>query len=120
MVGVETEEMEGLKTPERATPWPGAVLLHRIRPERDEKRFYFIAIGPALFDPLAVIRVWGRIGGHQRGMVTPCASPAEAQALATRLVRLRLRRGYQVVQGEIALDPARLDLPDLEKEGIPL
>jgi predicted DNA-binding WGR domain protein len=103
----------------RATSWPGAVLLHRIRPERDEKRFYFIAIGPALFDPLAVIRVWGRIGGHQRALLTPCASTADAQTLAVRLVRRRLRHGYHLVQGEAAFDQMQLGPQELKKQRMP-
>lgn len=97
----------------------GAVLLHRIRPEQNERRFYFIAIGPALFDPLAVVRIWGRIGGHQRALVTPCASTADAQTLAARLVRRRLRHGYHLVQGEAAFDQMQLGPQELKKQRMP-
>ncbi len=58
-------------------------------------------VGPSLFDPYAVVRVWGRIGGHQRAMITPCQSSVEACTLAARLIRRRLKHGYQLVQGEL-------------------
>jgi predicted DNA-binding WGR domain protein len=77
------------------------MLLHRINPQQNEFRFYLLIVGPSLLDPYAVLRLWGRLGGHQRGMVTPCASSEEAQKLARRLARRRLRRGYTVVCGEI-------------------
>jgi predicted DNA-binding WGR domain protein len=74
------------------------MLLHRINPEKNEARFYLVEAGPSLVDPYAVIRLWGRIGGHQRGMVTPCASAAEAEALTRRLVRRKIKRGYILVK----------------------
>ncbi len=74
-----------------------SVLLHRVNPEKNASRFYLVEVGPSLLDPYSVMRVWGRIGGHQRSMVSPCASAEEAQALADRLVRRRIKRGYWVV-----------------------
>ena len=76
-----------------------STLLHRIDPARNEARFYFVSIGPALFDPHAVIRIWGRIGGYQRLLVTPCQTSTEARKLAKRLVQRRLKRGYKLIQG---------------------
>ncbi len=73
------------------------VLLHRINVQKNEARFYLVSVGPSLLDAYAVMRVWGRIGGHQRSMVSPCASMEEAQTLADRLVRRRIKRGYWVV-----------------------
>jgi predicted DNA-binding WGR domain protein len=74
-----------------------AVLFHRIHPEKNEARFYLLLVQSSLLDEYAVLRVWGRLGGPQRQMATPCASAEEAQILARRLIRLRLRHGYQVV-----------------------
>ncbi len=73
------------------------VLLHRVNPERNESRFYLVQVGPSLLDRYAVLRIWGRIGGHQHHLVTPCASPEAAAQLADRLVQRRLKRGYQIV-----------------------
>lgn len=82
-------------------------LLHRLNPARNEARFYLITTGPALFDPYAVTRFWGQIGGQQRHMVTPCESLAEAQQLARRLMQRKLRRGYHRVPlaGQVLCDP---------------
>ena len=88
-----------VRSARQPTDWNEAALLHRVNPEKDEARFYFVSIGPALFDPYAVIRVWGRIGGFQRMLITPCQTPLEARKLATRLVQRRLKRGYRLIQG---------------------
>ncbi len=74
-----------------------SVLLHRVNLEKNASRFYLVEVGPSLLDPYSVKRVWGRMGGHQRSMVSPCASAEEAQALADRLVRRRIGRGYSIV-----------------------
>ncbi|MCB0164260.1 MAG: WGR domain-containing protein [Anaerolineae bacterium] len=74
-------------------------MLHRVNPEENEARFYFVSVGPALFDPYALIRMWGRIGGYQRMLITPCQTPLEARKLATKLVQRRLSRGYELIQG---------------------
>jgi predicted DNA-binding WGR domain protein len=74
-----------------------SVLLHRVDREKNEQRFYLVSVGPSLLDAYSVLRMWGRIGGHQRSKVSPCASAEEAQPLADRLVRRRIRRGYWIV-----------------------
>ncbi len=63
------------------------ILLHRINPEKNEARFYLVEVGPSMLDLYAVIRLWGRIGGPQRLLITPCRSAEEAEALAGKLVR---------------------------------
>jgi predicted DNA-binding WGR domain protein len=73
-------------------------LLHRVNQERNEARFYLVIVGASLLDEHAVMRVWGRIGGYQRAMVTPCASAEEAEKLAGRLIRKRMRHGYSIVE----------------------
>lgn len=77
-----------------------SILLHRINPARNEYRFYLLSAGPSLLDECAVTRMWGRIGGRQRGMVTPCNSAETADKLFNRLLKLRLRRGYQIINGD--------------------
>jgi predicted DNA-binding WGR domain protein len=83
-------------------------LFHRINPAKNEKRFYYLEVGSTLFDRYAVIRVWGRIGGHRRQMVTPCASAEEAQVVVGRLIRRRLRRGYRLVDPPQLVDPGEI------------
>lgn len=76
------------------------MLLHRINPSQNEFRFYLVVTGPSLFDPYAVIRVWGRIGGHQREMITSCASAEEAERLAGQLIQRKMKRGYVPIKDE--------------------
>lgn len=76
---------------------PTKIFLHRINPAKNEARFYLVEATPTLLDPYAVIRVWGRIGGAQRHKINPCRSAAEAEELAERLVRRKIKRGYKVV-----------------------
>jgi predicted DNA-binding WGR domain protein len=76
-------------------------LLHRVDGET-MKRFYLVTTGPSLLEPYAVLRFWGRMGGFQREMVTPCASPEESVRLARQLIRKRLRRGYRIVGEQIS------------------
>jgi len=71
-------------------------LLHRINPDKNERRFYLVQVGRSTVDSYAVLRIWGRIGGAQRGMVSPCDSAESAQALADKLIRQRLRHGYKI------------------------
>ena len=73
-------------------------LLYRINPEQNERRYYLVFTGPALLEPHAVTRFWGRIGGQQRGMVTPCQSDEEAEQLARQLVGKRVKRGYKLIE----------------------
>jgi hypothetical protein len=40
------------------------MLFHKINPEENERRFYYLEVGSSLVDEHAVLRVWGRIGGH--------------------------------------------------------
>ena len=78
-----------------------AILLYRLNPDQNEKRFYWIQISPSLLDPWAVIRIWGRIGESQRILVTPCADEHAAIALGQRLLKKRLNRGYTIQKGSL-------------------
>lgn len=71
-----------------------ATLLHLINPEKNQKRFYLVMIGPTLVDPFAVTRWWGRIDGHSREMITPCESEREAEEVAKKLVEKKIKKGY--------------------------
>lgn len=67
----------------------------RIRPERNEWRWYGIAWGPMLFGSWGVVLSWGRLGSSgRRRKVLEFASAEEAMGAADAQVRRRLRRGY--------------------------
>src|SRR3954451_2519276 len=69
--------------------------LVRIRPERNEWRFYRLAIWPDLFGRALLVRQWGRIGteGHRR--LDPYPDYGAALNALSTLLRAKRRRGYQ-------------------------
>ena len=69
--------------------------LIRVDLERRMDRRYSVAVQPTLLDPLAVVCVWGsRRGSYQRARAYPVPTPDEAQKLAGKIVRAKVRRGY--------------------------
>ena len=77
--------------------------LERIRPERNERRFYAVYWQETLLGP-AVVRVHGRKGVWAR-VLAPVFFPDldAAQPYIERLIRRRVRRGYRLTEH---LDPA--------------
>jgi predicted DNA-binding WGR domain protein len=75
--------------------FPEVVVLTRVRPELNERRFYRLEIQPDLFGRAVLVRRWGRIGtsGRQRLDHHPDAGAA-LNALA-QLARSKRRRGYR-------------------------
>jgi predicted DNA-binding WGR domain protein len=96
------------------TEQPVFVLLQRINVAKNEARFYLVTTGPSLLDPHAVFRTWGRMGGFQRSMITPCATAVEAERVAGKFIRRRLKRGYHLAQGAL---PEGVVLPQSEDAG---
>ena len=79
-------------------PEPNLVLLHRVNPKHNEARYYLVQVGPTFFEPHAVLRVWGRIGGGQRRRLSTFATQREAVRFAQSLIRRRQQHGYQLIQ----------------------
>jgi predicted DNA-binding WGR domain protein len=68
----------------------------RVRPEKNEHRWYTVAWGPTLFGEWGVCLSWGRLGTNQyQQRILTFASPKEAQAEVERQVARRLKRGYE-------------------------
>ena len=82
-------------------PTPQSWLFTRIDPDDNLRRFYYIALQPALLDrpgQWSVLRVYGRIGGGQQEMAPRAFEDwASARAYAEKLVAARVRRGYVLV-----------------------
>jgi predicted DNA-binding WGR domain protein len=76
----------------------GYALFEKVSRERNEDRYYYLAWQPTLVDEGAVVRLWGRKGETQQTRATPFGSLAEAWPLLRRLMRLRLRHGYRLVE----------------------
>ncbi len=70
--------------------------LERIRPEKNEYRFYAIYFMPTLLGP-AVVRIHGRKGAWAR-VLPPVFFPSlrAAEPYVRHLMRRRLLRGYRV------------------------
>lgn len=79
-------------------------LLHRIEPEINARRYYYIGLGQTLLDSrdtVSVYRIYGRIGGAQHH-TPPKQFHDTDQALAyvQKLINHRLHRGYTLVSGD--------------------
>ncbi|EYD72675.1 WGR domain-containing protein [Limimaricola hongkongensis] len=68
--------------------------LEKIDARRNCYRFYEISVEADLFAQAALVVRWGRIGGRGRVRIAGSGSVREAQDLATRLLKLRLKHGY--------------------------
>ena len=73
--------------------FPETVALTRIWPDRNEWRFYRMAVWPDLFGRALLARQWGRIGTQGRVRLDP--HPGAAVNALAQLARAKRRRGYQ-------------------------
>jgi predicted DNA-binding WGR domain protein len=69
-----------------------------IDPAKNRHRFYMISWRKAFWDGGAVVRSWGRVAGKGRELVTFYPDRASAQNTIERMVKRRIRRGYQVME----------------------
>ncbi|GAC1486276.1 MAG: hypothetical protein NVS2B11_12080 [Acetobacteraceae bacterium] len=72
-----------------------AASLVRIRPERNEWRFYRLEVWPDLFGRALLVRHWGRLGTAGRRRLDPHPDPGAALNALARLARTKRRRGYR-------------------------
>ena len=71
--------------------------LHRRDPARSMFRFYRLRVVFDLWGGVALLREWGRIGSPGRVRLDPHTDEGAALAAARRLLKAKLRRGYQAV-----------------------
>ena len=69
--------------------------LIRVRPERNEFRYYRMAVWPDLFGRALLARHWGRLGTQGRLRLDPHPDPGAALNALAALARQKRRRGYQ-------------------------
>lgn len=72
-----------------------AASLIRVRPERNEFRFYRLEVWPDLFGRALLVRHWGRIGAEGRRRLDPHPDPGAAINALAGLACQKCRRGYQ-------------------------
>ncbi len=75
--------------------FPENVALTRVRPDRNEARFYRLEIWPDLFGRTLLVRQWGRIGTSGRQRLDPHPDAGTALDALARLARSKRRRGYR-------------------------
>jgi len=79
------------------TLYPFQLYCQRIDRPRNVARYYQLSIQPTLFNEVAVVRHWGRIGmkgGHMRELF---ANEREAARHFLELARQKKKRGYRPV-----------------------
>ncbi len=81
-------------------PFTSYVHLVSIDPAENRYRFYRLQWHPTLWDDVALICVWGRIGTLGQVQVQHTARTPEAEGVAARILRLRLRHGYQLADSQ--------------------
>jgi predicted DNA-binding WGR domain protein len=76
--------------------FPETIAMTRIRPDKNERRFYRMEVRPDLFGRTVLIRQWGRIGTFRRQRLDHYPDiGAAVNALAER-AKAKQRRGYSV------------------------
>jgi predicted DNA-binding WGR domain protein len=71
--------------------------LRRIRPYKNERRFYRMEVTVDLFGTILLTRNWGRIGTDGRWRFHVFADAESAKAELVRLAVSKRRRGYREV-----------------------
>ncbi len=70
------------------------VLLTRVDPSCNMRRFYSVALAVSLFGETGVVRQWGRIGTEGQSRTDWYEGSGPAEAARQRLLSQKRRRGY--------------------------
>lgn len=76
---------------------PDAVLLHRIDPGANMRRYYSVRLAPDLFGGWALVREWGRIGRSCSRRIELFEDEGRAQDRLLDLRRAKTSRGYVTI-----------------------
>ena len=80
--------------PPDQSPDPAPVLLTRVDPSCNMRRFCSVALVVSLFGECGVVRQWGRIGTSGQVRTDWYGEAPEAAAALQALLRVKRRRGY--------------------------
>ena len=72
------------------------LVLERVDRARNMARFYVLSIEPTLFEDLALVRRWGRIGNVGRERIDLHSSGPIAQVELKKWLDRKRRRGYHL------------------------
>jgi predicted DNA-binding WGR domain protein len=73
-----------------------AIILYRIGPSRNMRRFYRLDVQPDLFGFWLFVREWGRIGYAGQTRIAAFPTFDEAHFAFQRQQRAKERRGYSI------------------------
>ena len=79
-----------------------AVVLHRIDPSHNARRYYRLDVQPDLFGGWVLVREWGRIGTWGQGRETPSPTFDEVYAALQRQQRAKKGRRHVAIEGPLA------------------
>ena len=74
---------------------PDPVLLTRVDPSCNMRRFYNLALATSLFGACGVVRHWGRIGASGQSRTDWYEEACEADRASQDLLRTKRKRGYR-------------------------
>ena len=80
---------------------PADILLHRIDPPANARRYYRMTLEPDMFGGCALVREWGRIGRSCARRVELHASEGKAQDRLNELLRAKSGRGYVTIERQV-------------------
>ena len=86
----DAPELAPASTVERPDP----VLLTRVDPSCNMRRFYSLALATSLFGECGVTRQWGRVGTEGQRRTEWYMAYSEAESALQALLRVNRRRGY--------------------------
>jgi predicted DNA-binding WGR domain protein len=81
--------------PDERSPIQRHLVLHRIDPERQVRRFYSLMIERDLFETVQLVCNWGRIGTAGQEMATVFPTEDEAMEALEALAGAKRRQGYR-------------------------
>ncbi len=73
---------------------PGPVILTRVDPSCNMRRYYSVALATSLFGERGVVRQWGRIGTSGQSRTDWYGRAPEAENALQALYSAKRRRGY--------------------------
>lgn len=93
-MALNPEDSPPQPVPAQLLLFPEMASLVRVRPERNEWRYYRLAIWADLFGGALLVRHWGRIGTPGRVRLDPHPDAGAACNALARLLRAKRHRGY--------------------------
>jgi predicted DNA-binding WGR domain protein len=98
VAGSRTRSATAAAAAEVLAAFRARVHLTSVDPRRNRYRYYVLSWQPLLWGGGALIRTYGRVGTRGQTLEVRYPDRASAQPEIERLLRLRLRHGYTVVE----------------------